>query len=138
VAATGHVLKTLNKMMVHQLYGPPTIAQQMMVEPVRSRARWSGNFVHHAWELRDMFKKNLCIKPMTPEGTYYFFFDTTEHLNGRNYWDVIDECLDSGVTVAPGGDFGSDYKSWIRICFTGEAPDRSKIAIERLNKIFPA
>lgn len=137
VAAPNDVLKTLNKIMVHQLYGPPTVAQMMMVEPVRSRAKWSGNFLHHAWELRDMFLEHLKIKPTTPEGTYYLFFDATPYLKGREFWAVIDECLDAGVAVAPGGDFGRDYKGWIRICFTGEAPDRSEIAIERLNKIFP-
>jgi aspartate/methionine/tyrosine aminotransferase len=137
VVARNDTLRVLNKMMVHQLYGPATIAQMMMIEPVRSRAKWSGNFVHHAWELRDMFLKNLKISPPVPEGTYYFFFDATEHLNGRTYLDVVNQCLDAGVAVAPGEDFGKDFGNWIRVCFTGEPPERREIAIERLNQIFP-
>jgi aspartate/methionine/tyrosine aminotransferase len=136
VVTAEETLRTLNKMMVHQLYGPPTIAQQIMVEPVKSRGKWSGNFVQHAWELRDMFVNNLQITPQVPEGTYYFFFPITEYLDGRSYWDVVDECFDAGVAVAPGEDFGKDYSEWIRVCFTGEAPDRSRPAIERLNRVF--
>lgn len=138
VATGEETLRTLNKMMVHQLYGPPTVAQQMMVEPVRSRSKWSGNFVRHAWEIRDMFLDKLAFSPPVPEGTYYFFFPVTGYLNGRDYWEVVDACLDAGVAVAPGEDFGRDYADWIRICFTGEPPERSARAIDRLNKIFAA
>jgi aspartate/methionine/tyrosine aminotransferase len=51
---------------------------------------------------------------------------------------VINACLDTGTTVAPGEDFGQDYGEWIRICFAGEPPDRIELAAERLNRIFPA
>ena len=137
IAAEETVLRTLNKIMVHQLYSPSTVGQHMMVEPVKTRAQWSNNFVKHVAEIRDMFLDNLEISPRVPEGTYYFFFPITDHLRGRSYWDVIDECLDNGVAVAPGQDFGADYADWVRICFTGEPPDRVELAAARLNKIFP-
>lgn len=137
VVAPQPVLRNLNKMMVHELYSPPTVTQQMMVEPVRTHAEWSGKFVKHFWELRDMFVERLEISPQVPEGTYYFFFPINNLLRGRDYWGVIDECLDNGVAVAPGADFGNDYADWVRLCFTGEAPDRLEVAIDRLNRIFP-
>ena len=37
VTAGEQAVKNLNKMMVHQLYSPSTLAQQMMVEPVKTR-----------------------------------------------------------------------------------------------------
>ena len=129
-------IKNLNKIMVHQLYGPSTLAQQMMIEPVRTHAQWSTAFVQHARELRDLFIDNLRIKPPVPEGTYFIFFSIKGHLNGRDYWDVINECLDTGVSVAPGEDFGKDFGDYIRICFTGEKPERLEKAIERLNTVF--
>jgi aspartate/methionine/tyrosine aminotransferase len=131
-------IKNLNKMMVHQLYSPATISQQMMVEPVKNRAEWRDQFVRHCRELRDLFTANLKISPQVPEGSYYLFFSTTEHLNGREYWEVIDECLGKGVSIAPGDDFGEDFHDYVRICFTGEKPERLEIAIDRLNEIFPA
>lgn len=129
------VLKELNRISVHQLYSPSTIAQQMMVEPVKTRRQWSEAFVKHALELRNLFVRELNISPQVPEGTYYFFFPITEYLNGREYWQVIDECLAKGVSVAPGKEFGTHYSEYVRICFTGEPPDRLKLAIERLNRV---
>lgn len=136
VVASEGVLENINKVMVHQLYGPSTISQQMMVEPVKSRARWARKYVEHFQELRDMFVENLRISARVPEGTYYLFFPVEEYLDGRDYWELIDQCLDAGVSVAPGEDFGADYSRYLRICFAGEPPDRLKVAVERLNSIF--
>lgn len=130
-------VKNLNKMMVHQLYSPATISQQMMIEPVKNRAEWRNQFVTHWHELRELFIANLKISPQAPEGSYYLFFSIKDHLNGRDYWEVIDECLEKGISIAPGNDFGRDFHDYIRICFTGEKPERLEIAIDRLNEIFP-
>jgi N-succinyldiaminopimelate aminotransferase len=137
VVAKNDVLKNLNKIMVHQYYSPPTVAQYMMVEPVRTHAEWSGRFVKHFQDLRDMFVRNLKISPQVPEGTYYFFFPVDRYLPGRKVWDVINACVDAGVAVAPGEDFGAGYANYIRLCFTGETPERLELAVERLNQIFP-
>ena len=130
------VLDELNKIAVHQLYSPSTIAQQMMVEPVKNRKEWNPGFVKYTQELRDLFVRELNISPQIPEGTYYFFFKITNYLNGGDVWNLIDKCLETGVSVAPGNDFGTHYKDYIRICFTGEPLDRLKTAIKRLNDIF--
>lgn len=130
-------IKNLNKMMVHQLYSPATISQQMLIEPVKSRIKWRDAFVRHCHELRNMFITNLQICPQVPEGSYYLFFSIKDHLNGRDYWEAIDECLEKGVSVAPGNDFGEDFSDYIRICFAGENPARLEIAIDRLNEVFP-
>ena len=137
VVATRDVLEAMNKIMVHQLYSPATVSQQMMVRPVKTRSRWAATFVQEMCETRGMVVDRLAIEPQVPEGTYYCFFPITEYLAGREYGDVIRACLDAGVTVAPGADFGEDYGEWIRICFAGEPPDRIERAAERLNTIFP-
>jgi aspartate/methionine/tyrosine aminotransferase len=133
VVSSRPAVEALNKVMVHQLYSPSTIAQQMMVEPVRTRERWSSDFVRLTEGLRDMFVERLTASPPVPEGAYYFFFSLSPYLRGRRYWDVFDACLEAGVSVAPGGDFGRGYEDYIRICFAGEPPDRLETAIERLN-----
>jgi N-succinyldiaminopimelate aminotransferase len=137
VVAVRGVLEAINKIMVHQLYSPATVSQQMMVEPVKTRSQWAAGFVEEVRCTRDMFVERLRIAPRVPEGAYYFFFSIAEYLAGRSYRDVINACLDAGVTVAPGADFGEDYGEWIRICFAGEPPERIRIAAERLNTIFP-
>jgi N-succinyldiaminopimelate aminotransferase len=136
VAAPKSVLDELNKIAVHQLYSPSTIAQHMMVEPVKNQNDWKLKFVRQAQELRDLFIGGLNISPPVPEGTYYLFFEITDYLNGGDVNTIIDKCLDAGVSVAPGNDFGTHYRDYIRICFTGEPVDKLKISIERLNNIF--
>jgi aspartate/methionine/tyrosine aminotransferase len=138
VAAARPVIEALNRVMVHQLYSPSTVAQQMMVEPVRTRAEWSSAFVQHAQDLRDEFLDGMTVSPPVPEGAYYLFFSLAPYLGARTYWDVFDACLEAGVSVAPGADFGKDYEDYIRICFAGEPPDRLATAIGRLNGVFGA
>ncbi len=133
--AEASVVRAINKAMVHQLYGPSTIAQQMMIEPVRTRGLWSGRFVAECQSIRDRVAQALRIEAPIPEGAYYFFFPITGYLRSREYTEVIDELLDAGVSVAPGEDFGADFASWIRICFAGEATQRVLLGVERLNRI---
>ncbi len=135
ISTTEATLKNLNKMLVHQLYSPSTLAQQMMVDPVKQRKQWSEEFVRHCHDLRDIFIHNLRVPHTVPEGAYYLFFSIKNLLNGRDYWQVVDECLDCGVSIAPGKDFGKDFGDYIRLCFAGEGPERLTIAVERLNKI---
>lgn len=128
-------VKSINKTMVHQLYSPSTPSQYMMVEPVKQRNTWIPALRQQYQELRDIFLEKLKVKVQSPEGTYFLFFSVEEYLNGRDYWQLIDEFLDAGVSVAPGGDFGKEFEHYIRICFTGEPPERLALAIERLNKV---
>jgi aspartate/methionine/tyrosine aminotransferase len=129
------VIRAINKAMVHQLYSPSTVAQQMMVEPVRTRAAWSGRFVAECAAIRDRVASELRVDAPLPEGAYYFFFPIDAYLRGRAFPGVIDALLDAGVSVAPGEDFGADFASWIRICFAGEATPRVLSGVERLNRV---
>lgn len=137
VATDEAAIRTVNKTMVHQLYSPSTIAQQMMVEPVKTRATWRRAFVSHTEDLRDMFLERLRITPPVPDGAYYFFFSLLPYLGTRTTSEVVDACMDAGVSVAPGGDFGAGFEDYIRICFAGEPPHRLEKAIDRLNGVFP-
>ncbi|MFQ5822575.1 MAG: pyridoxal phosphate-dependent aminotransferase [bacterium] len=136
IVANKMTVKNLNKIMVHQLYSPSTLAQYMMVEPVKTRQQWIHSVQKHYQDLRDLFVENLKIDVWKPEGAYFVFFSATKYLKGRDYWELIETCLDEGVSVAPGDSFGKDFIQYIRLCFTGESPERLIQGIERLNKIF--
>ena len=129
------LVQSVNKTMVHQLYSPSTLSQYMMVKPVKQRQSWIPELCRQYQDLRDLFCERLKVKVQSPEGTYFLFFPIDDYLNGRDYWEVIDAFLEEGVSVAPGGDFGKDFEHYIRICFTGEPPERLEKAIERLNKV---
>jgi aspartate/methionine/tyrosine aminotransferase len=106
-----------------------------MVEPVCARASWSKRFVAEYGTTRDSVSKALRFDAPTPEGAYYFFFPIEKYLRGRTVTDVVNACLDAGVSVAPGEDFGASYGNWLRICFAGESPGRVMLGVERLNGV---
>ena len=133
--AEERVVRALNKAMVHQLYSPSTLAQEMMVEPVKTRSAWARRFVAEYQSTRDAVANALQVDAPLPDGAYYFFFPITKYLRGRGYADVIDACLDAGVSVAPGEDFGAAYRDYLRICFAGESPERVMLGVQRLNAV---
>jgi len=133
--ASPDTIKAINKAMVHQLYSPSTLAQEMMIEPVRTRATWSKRFVQEYETTRNAVAKALRFDAPLPNGAYYFFFDVSKYLRGRSVTDVVNACLDAGVSVAPGEDFGATYGNWLRICFAGESPERVMLGVERLNSV---
>ncbi len=135
LVAEESVIQSINKTMVHQLYSPSTLSQYMMVQPVRDRHQWIPELCREYQGLRDMFIEKLKFNVHPPEGTYFLFFSIGDLLQGRNYWEVIDSFLEEGVSVAPGEDFGSGFENYIRICFTGESPERLKTAIDRINHV---
>jgi aspartate/methionine/tyrosine aminotransferase len=133
--AGADVIKAINKAMVHQLYSPSTLAQEMMVEPVRTHDAWASQFVREYQATRDRVAAALRFDAPLPDGAYYFFFPIDKYLRGRSVTDVVNECLKAGVSVAPGEDFGAAYQNWLRICFAGEAPDRVMTGVERVNRV---
>lgn len=135
VAAPAEVIQVLNKTMVHQLYGPNTLGQEMMIEPIRTRAEWLPAVRDHYQELRDRFVAALDLDLPTPEGTYFLLFDTTPFLGPRDFETLVGECLDNGVTVAPGGDFGPGFERHLRLCFTSDEPERTVEGARRLRRI---
>jgi len=128
-------ITNLNKVAVHQLYSPSTLAQQMMVKPVKTRYDWKDVFVSHSQTLRDLCIAKLSIPVQIPEAGYYLFFSIEDFMKGKTYWEIIDRCIENGVSVAPGKEFGSDFTNYIRICFTGEPSERLEVGVERLNSI---
>lgn len=135
VAAGAEVVRTINKVMVHQLYSPSTLAQQMMVEPVRTRGEWAGRFVAEYATTRDRVAEALRADAPLPDGAYYFFFPVDAYLGGRTFDALVDACLDAGVSVARGGSFGDGFEHYLRICFAGEPPDRVLEGVGRLNRV---
>ena len=133
--ASADATRAINKAMVHQLYSPSTLAQEMMIDPVRTRGTWSKRFVQEYEATRDRVAKALRFDAPLPDGAYYFFFNAEKYLRGRSITDVVNACLDAGVSVAPGEDFGAAYGTWLRICFAGESPERVMLGVERLNGV---
>ncbi len=135
LAATPEAIIEFNKTLVHQLYSPSTFAQYMMLEPLQTRHQWMPEVRQHYQSLRDLMLKHLQISLPTPGGTSFLFFSLEPYLQGRSFDVIFETLLNKGVSVAPGIDFGSHYRQFIRICFTGEPPQRLVQAAERINQV---
>ena len=129
------VIKNINKTMVHQLYSPSTFAQQMMIEPIKTRHEWTTKVRQHYQDLRDIFFETIDLLEYTPQAGYFTFFSIESFFGKKTYNQIIDECLEQGVSVAPGEDFGKGYENYIRICFTGEPEERLKRGAMTLRNI---
>ncbi len=135
LAAPPDVLQQVNKAMVHELYGAGTMAQQMMIAPVETRQRWMKGVREEYQRMRDLAIKELQLPVFSPEGTCFVFFDLSPYLSGRTFWEVVETLLERGVSVAPGEDFGRDFATYVRLCFTGEPPDRVAEAMRRIHEV---
>lgn len=118
--AEPELIHALNKVMVHQLYSPSPVGQYMMVEPLRRRHEWMHGINAQYQKLRDAMVEALGMPVAKPEGTYFVFLDAAPYLQGRTFDQLVEQMIMGGVLVAPGGDFGKNFSSYIRLCFTGE------------------
>lgn len=135
LTAKRELVQACNKLMVHQFYGPNTPGQAMLADAISSRRQWMPGLLSRYQELRDGFLEALDLPVPNPEGTYFAFFDATPYLRGRTFDELVGACLDAGVSVAPGGDFGSGFESHLRLCFTADDPERVYEGGRRLHKI---
>jgi N-succinyldiaminopimelate aminotransferase len=129
------LLEAMNRIMVHMLYGPTVPGQYMMVEALRTRAHWAPGVTAEYERRRDAFLEALDLPIPPPEGTYFIFFDAAPYLGTRDMDELLGRCIDAGVAVTPGADFGADYSTWIRLCFSSEEPSRAEEGARRLREV---
>jgi N-succinyldiaminopimelate aminotransferase len=132
LAAHADMVRACNKLMVHQFYGPNTPGQAMIAGAIATRHQWMPGLREGYEALRDAFLVALELPVPRPEGTYFVFFDSTPYLGGRSYDELVGQCLDAGVSVAPGADFGRDFAHHLRLCFTADTRDRVLEGARRL------
>jgi N-succinyldiaminopimelate aminotransferase len=129
------VVAAANKLMVHQFYGPNTPGQLMIAEALRTRAQWLPRMRTEYQARREEFVLALGIDLPLPEATYFVFFDARPYLRGRSFDELVGACFDAGVSVTPGGDFGSDYREFLRLCYTADSPERAVDGARRLERV---
>ena len=134
--AAADVIEAIDRALVHTVYSASSLAQEMMIEPVRTRRQWAPAVRADLEVRRDAFVANLDLPVRPCQGTYFVFFDASNFLRrDRNLDDLLVECLDEGVLVAPGGDFGTGFENWIRACFAAEPRPTVEDAARRLRRV---
>lgn len=135
ITGSADAIRNVNKALVHQIYSAQTPGQQMLIRPVQTRHDWMKKVERRYRDLRGIVLEEFDIPFHAPEGGYFIFFPVAEFLGDRDYWQLIEECLDAGVALAPGQSFGRDYELWLRLCFTGEEPERLRSGLQRLRNV---
>ena len=67
-----------------------------------------------------------------PQGSTFLFLDVSSQLDERGIEGFLADCFEAGVLVAPGGSSGTEYQTWVRLCYTAAPPEDVARAIERL------
>lgn len=136
IRAHPDVVRHVDRALVHTVYSASSLAQEMMIEPVRTRRQWAPAVRNDLEVRRDAFVATLDLPIRPCEGTYFVFFDASSYCTkGRNLDDLLVECLEEGVLVTPGGDFGADFDTWIRACFAAEPRRTVEEAARRLRRV---
>lgn len=84
---------------------------------------------------RDYVMNNLVIPHTNTQGGLYTFLDFTNWHKKLSH-DFLSDCIQAGVSVAPGIVFGTHCRDYARLCFTAVDMENLKVAIERLNKVY--
>ncbi len=124
---------------LYETMGAPTFNQYGGVAALRKGEAFIKQQMG-LWEsnldiLEDKFSKNEKIIFSRPRSTFYAFFKIIGESDCVNICrKLIDE---AGVSVAPGGSFGTGFEGWIRMCFAVsqeelvEAIDRIEFLIDK-------
>lgn len=130
LVAPAEVREAIHKVSVHSAYHAPTAAQCAGLRALEGGAAWVQRAAKQYAETGDAVAKILSAP--APEGSCFLFLDVASVLDERGMMGLLEDCLDDGVLVAPGASAGSDYTSWIRLCYTVVPPDDALEAARRL------
>lgn len=131
VTAIPEVLAKLNQVLVHQNYNAPTVSQYQVLQAVESRNTWKPHVVEALQRKRDITAAVLGEEAQVKAG--YFAFVRLPH-HDQDTRQFVHQCIDNGVSIAPGIAFGRDFQDYIRICFTGVSESMLQKGLQLLKR----
>jgi len=119
-----------HKVGTHTAYHAPVAGQVAALRVLECGAGWVDN-------ARALYREAgrdaaAALGLDAPAGSTFLFLDVAHRLDERGMHGFLGDCFEDGVLVAPGGSAGSDYASWIRLCYTAAPPEDVRFAVERL------
>jgi N-succinyldiaminopimelate aminotransferase len=123
-------VEAAQKISTHTFYAAPTAGQLAGLRALREGAAWVASARECYREVGDEAARVLGVEP--PEGGTFLFLDVSSKLDEHGVWRFLEACLSDGVALAPGPSCGSDYASWVRLCYTAAPPDAVRGAVARL------
>jgi aspartate/methionine/tyrosine aminotransferase len=118
------------KISTHTFYAAPTAGQVAGLRALRLGSAWVERARACYRAAGDEAARALGLAP--PEGSTFLFLDVRHRLDERGIFGFLADCLGDGVALAPGLSCGSDYATWVRVCYTAAPPDAVRAAVARL------
>lgn len=121
-------------------YHPSRIGQAMALSSLRADAAESraGRSALVKEGIALTLKHLSGVVPLVaePVGGAFVFLDLRERVaDGDALLQWLLECMDQGVSLAPGVAFGDDFARFSRLCYTAVPPERLEVGLERLVKL---
>jgi len=118
------------KIATHTFYCAPTAGQIAALRALRDGRPWVD-------AARESYRKvgaetaELLGLP-APAGSTFHFVDVGRKLDERGIAGFLEACYGDGVALAPGASSGTDYASWVRLCYTAAPPGDVIAAVRKL------
>jgi aspartate/methionine/tyrosine aminotransferase len=130
VAGPPGIVREVHKVSIHTAYHAPTAAQIAAEVALREGDAWVAEARDSHRRAGEEAARLLGLEP--PEGSMFLFLDVGSRLDDRGLLGFLEDCVDEGVTVAPGSSCGEAYANWVRLTYTCVPPDQAIEAVRRL------
>jgi N-succinyldiaminopimelate aminotransferase len=133
VVGPGELMSAVRRAATHLWYSVPTPSQQLAVRALDDGGDWLRRAGASYRETGAEAARRLGLPP--PGGGQFLFWDVRPRLDRRGLRGFLEDCLDRNLILAPGTSFGSDYGSWVRLCFTCVPPEIVLRGVDRLTDL---
>jgi N-succinyldiaminopimelate aminotransferase len=115
------VIDAVERAQTYLAYNAPTPSQYVSQNVLGSKGlEWAKKASKMYYQTGCEVARLLDVDP--PQGSTFLFIDIKDDLKGRSIQEILGECVDQGLLLAPGSSFGP-YPTHIRICFTSAPHD---------------
>lgn len=133
LAGPAALVDEARKIGTHSFYGAPTAGQTGALAALEVGAEWQRHAREQYRVVGDAAADALALP--RPSGSTFFFMDVADRLDERGLDGFLADCFDLGVLVSPGASSGTDYPTWIRVCYTVMQPEDTIEGISRLARL---
>jgi aspartate/methionine/tyrosine aminotransferase len=120
----------VEKVATHTFYSAPTPAQLAALHALTNGHAWLARARDEYQRVGAATAELLGLPP--PQGGTFHFVEVGAHVGPGGIAGFLQGCLDAGVALAPGASSGTDYASWVRLCYTAAPPDAVIAAVRTL------
>lgn len=140
VAGAEAPLHALRKVANHTVYNVPSLLQRAALELLNDPASrvWLDEARRVYLDARDLAAQAMPAPHHLPDGATYLFADLTPWARGGDLWPLVGKLLDAGVSIAPGEQFGRDFATHARLCFSAVPRARLAVGLERFSSVLAA